>query len=194
MLGREGSNEVWVRPRWLAPSKQQSLWLLTSWSEQSSPGSAFPDVIESLVGLRERLAHADRKAETLVLDELSEIRERCRIWPKKGPCVISSALRQGGAVALLFRERLQSTAHPAVPVQITQHWMHRGRMAQSTLPQAAHERKVIVPCSEVERRIERAVKRGKRLFIAIKNFGGARVQTSSQRFRPRDGGDVGIPG
>ena len=58
-------------------------------------------MIESLVGLRERLAHGDRKAETLVLDDLSEIRERCRFWPKKGPCgcLMSNVIRSPNQAA-----------------------------------------------------------------------------------------------
>ena len=151
-------------------------------------------MIESLVGLLERLAHGDRKAETLLLDQCREVRQRRRIRPKKRPCVILRALGQSSAVSFLFGERPQCAAHPAIPIKVSQHRMHCRGMAESPIPQAADERKIIVPCGEVERRVESAAKRRERLRIAIKNFGGARLQTSSQRFRPRDGGDVGSPG
>ena len=46
--------------------------------------------------------------------------------------------------------------------------MHRARMTQSTIPQAADERKIIIPGREIECRIERAAERGERLFGAVR--------------------------
>jgi len=47
-------------------------------------------------------------------------------------------------------------------------------MTQSTIPQAAGEREIIIPRREIECHIERATERGERLFGAVENFSHAR--------------------
>ena len=71
--------------------------------------------------------------------------------------------------------------------------MHRARMTQSTIPQAADERKIIIPGREIECRIERAAERGARLFGAVENFNRARRKTSGHGWRPSDCCDFSSP-
>jgi hypothetical protein len=64
--------------------------------------------------------------------------------------------------------------------------------AKSTIPQAADERKVIVPRCEIERRVKGAAERRKRMLSTIENFGGAHLQASGHGRRPVDGGNFGV--
>ena len=82
---------------------------------------------------------------------------------------------------------------PPIPIEVPQHWMHRARVTQSTIPQAADERKIIIPGREIECRIERAAERGERLFGAVENFNRARRKTSGHGWRPSDCCDFGAP-
>jgi hypothetical protein len=47
------------------------------------------------------------------------------------------------------------------------------RTAKSIIPQAADERKVIVPRCEIERRVKGGAERRKRMLSTVENFGGA---------------------
>src|SRR5215471_8246227 len=66
------------------------------------------------------------------------------------------------------------------------------RTAKSTIPQAADERKVIVPGCEIECRVKGGAERRKRVLSTIENFGGARLQASGHDRLPGEGGDFGV--
>src|SRR5271166_6306830 len=71
--------------------------------------------------------------------------------------------------------------------------MHGRGMAKSPIPPAVHERQVIVPRGEIQRRVECATERCERSLGAVENFSSAGLQTSGERRGPCDGGKVDAP-
>ena len=84
--------------------------------------------------------------ETLLLDKRGKLRKRCRIWPEKCPHISScpSAMQRGDSS---FPRMTSMHRAPTVLIEVPQHWMHRARMTQSTIPQAADEREIHHPTS-----------------------------------------------
>src|SRR5271166_5904878 len=148
--------------------------------QQRSSGSVTAYVFEGLGRVAKRRADSDRKREPTELDVPRHFRKRFGFRSKQDPPIIARSSGQSGAHLPLLLDNAKGAADPTPLIEALHQRMDGGRVAQRALSQAREQLRLVVPCGEIERRVERASQIREWIAFAFDRLGRARLEAGRQ--------------
>src|SRR5271165_6246726 len=161
--------------------------------QQRSSRSVTPHVVEGFGRVAKRRPDSNRKREPTELDEPRHLRKRFGFRSKQDPPIVARSSGQSGAHLPLLLDNAKGAADPTPLIEALHQRMDSGRLAQRALSQAREQPRLIVPCGEVERRVECASQIREWIAFAFDRLGRTRLEAGGKVRRLGDGGDARSP-